>query len=257
VLSFSGSAHTNKKGHPESYYYAGKLVQRGRGTSGLAADGAAGLELIRCALAHDRTLARAHTALAHAELLGTSGTPVDPSAATQKLRQAAQLGYPKAQFNLGVLLERQSVGGGGPRGEGEEVPTTTTTQQSAAARAEAVAWWAQAARSGHPGAMHNLALRYMQKGRFWRHLPGMPKTDAAAVALWRAAAEQKHGPSLCCLGCLVEVGRAGVGGGVGSAGGDRVRALELHQQALDVGHEPSRAHVERLQVPRRAELSGT
>jgi TPR repeat protein len=257
VLSFSGSAHTNKKGHPESYYYAGKLVQRGRGTSGHAADGAAGLELIRCALAHDSTLARARTSLAHAQLLGASGTPVDPSAATQKLRQAAQLGYPKAQFNLGVLLERQSVGGGGPRGEGEEVPTTTTTQQSAAARAEAVAWWAQAARSGHPGAMHNLALRYMQKGRFWRHLPGMPKTDAAAVALWRAAAEQKHGPSLCCLGCLVELGRAGVGGEVGGAGGDRLRALELHQQALDVGYEPSRAHVERLQVPRRAEHSGT
>ena len=124
--------------------------------------------------------------------------------------------------------------------------------------AEAVMWWSEAANHGHAGAMHNLALRYMQNRG--RELPGMPRSADQATALWLKAAEQKHGPSLCCLGCLVEMGRE-LGederrrrkkSGAKKAGeaANRARALELHQQALDAGHTPSLAHVERLRVPK-------
>lgn len=266
------------QGHSDSYYNAGKLIQRGRGASGHGAEnrGSIGRELIRCAAAHDKQLVRAHTALAVAKLRDVSSRSTKKNhsssssdSVVHSLRLAAQQGYPKAQFNLGVLLDQRSRSSNSIMGPhtskipvGEEKKSSSAAAAEVAADAEAkeaVMWWAEAARHGHAGSMHNLALRYMQNRG--RELPGMPSSEDQATALWLKAAEQKHGPSLCCLGCLVEIGRE-LGeaerrrrkkSGAKKPGetANRARALELHLQALDAGHTPSLAHVERLRVPKR------
>lgn len=83
------------------------------------------------------------------------GGKVDPEAAVECTRRAAEAGFPQAQFNLFVFYYDESVL---PKNE-----------------AESLRWLNEAASQDHPGAVYNLAC-WIQAGR----VPGRSKTDALA-----------------------------------------------------------------------------
>ena len=81
----------------------------------------------------------------------------------EEIRQAAEQGEAKAQYNLGVMYAK-----------GEGVPEDDR---------EAVKWFRLAAEQGDAMAQHNLGVMY-DKGE------GVPKDDREAVRWYRMAAEQ-------------------------------------------------------------------
>lgn len=97
-----------------------------------------------------------------------------------KLRQAAGMGYPPAQFHLARLYEN-----GGPGVVKDEI--------------EARRWTEQAARGGEAKAMHNLALYYYEG-------TGIGKDPAKAAEWFRRAADKGLTDSQFNLGRLYEDG---------------------------------------------------
>ncbi|WP_426158125.1 SEC-C metal-binding domain-containing protein [Pseudomonas sp. TSRC2-2] len=81
------------------------------------------------------------------------GGKVDPEAAVQCTRVAAEAGFPQAQFNLFVFYH-----------DGNVLPKNDT---------ESLRWLTEAASQDHPGAVYNLAC-WIQAGR----IPGRSKIDA-------------------------------------------------------------------------------
>mmetsp|Transcript_32566 Transcript_32566/g.73570 ORF Transcript_32566/g.73570 Transcript_32566/m.73570 type:complete len:521 (+) Transcript_32566:103-1665(+) len=283
-----------KSGNPDALYNVGKIYQLGR--AGVPRDLKLGSKLIAAAHVAGPDLARpaACTALAHfkghfgGHLRGVgakeererkararSAFARDPAEAVRLWEAAAQRGYPRAQYNLGLVYAK----GNPEAGVAKDV-------------ALAAMHWRGAADQGHAAAQHGLALLFMQghrNGDPSRGSPsgspsgeapaveaptrtsveapelssgpsgarsqgsvgarravvaGLPDDEESAVELWRRAAGQLHGVANACLGLCAE---RGVGGF--KLGGDRRRALELYQRALDEGFEPARRRIERLRVP--------
>lgn len=100
--------------------------------------------------------------------------------AAKWFREAAELGDPAAQFNLGVLYET---------GQG-------VTQNYA----EAVKWYHAAADQGEPQAQFNLGVFY-ETGQV------VPQNFEEAVKWYELAAEQECAPAQCNLGLCYETGR--------------------------------------------------
>ena len=91
------------------------------------------------------------------------------------LRQAAEQGDARAQFNLGFMYH-----------EGKGVPQDA---------AEAVRWYRLAAEQGDAAAQFSLGLRYADG-------EGVPKDDAEAVRWFRMAAGQGHAEAQGALGAM-------------------------------------------------------
>ena len=96
------------------------------------------------------------------------------------LRQAAEQGDARAQFNLGFMYH-----------EGKGVPQDA---------AEAVRWFRLAAEQGNAAAQFNLGFMYSE-GR------GVLKDEAEAVRWYRLAAEQGDAPAQFNLGNMYSEGR--------------------------------------------------
>ena len=130
----------------------------------------------------------------------------------EKLRQAAAMGYPPAQFHLARLYES-----GGPGVVKDEI--------------EARRWTEQAARGGEAKAMHNLALYYYEG-------TGIGKDPAKAAEWFRRAADKGLTDSQFNLGRLYE-------DGVGVPK-DAAQAYHWYSLAARSGDAEARAAADRM-----------
>jgi localization factor PodJL len=130
----------------------------------------------------------------------------------EKLRAAASMGYPPAQFHLARLYES-----GGPGVVKDEI--------------EARRWTEQAARGGEAKAMHNLALYYYEG-------TGIGKDPAKAAEWFRRAADKGLTDSQFNLGRLYE-------DGVGVAK-DPAQAYHWYTLAARNGDAEAKASAERM-----------
>lgn len=127
-------------------------------------------------------------------------TPENKRKAVELYRQAAELGYPPAMFNLGVSYEE---------GDGVEADA-----------AEANKWYILAADAGHPEAMFNLGNNY-RIGR------GVTQNYLRAFGLFKRAAEAGNTDALINLGVAYERGE-------GTAA-DPERAVECYKRGAIEG----------------------
>ena len=102
------------------------------------------------------------------------------SEAARWYRLAADQGFARAQFNLGVMY---ATGRGVPQDD-----------------AEAVRWYRLAADQGFDSAQSSLGLRYATG-------EGVPQDDAEAVRWYRLAADQGHARAQAILGFMYANGR--------------------------------------------------
>ena len=129
------------------------------------------------------------------------GVPEDNQEAVKWYRKAAEQGYAKAQYNLGVMY-----------GKGEGVAEDDR---------EAVKWYRKAAEQGIARAQYNLGNRYLRG-------EGVPEDDQEAVKWLRRAAEQGYARAQLNLG-----NRYGKGEGVAE---DDREAVKWYRKAAEQGH---------------------
>jgi TPR repeat protein len=125
----------------------------------------------------------------------------DFDAAVAPCTEAAEEGYAKAQYNLGVMY---AIGSGVPEND-----------------AKAVEWYTKAAEQEHAKAQYNLGVMY-DIGN------GVPEDDAKAVEWYSKAAEQEHAKAQYELGTMYYYGNGVLQ--------DRPGALVWFTRAAENGH---------------------
>lgn len=163
----------------------------------------------------DRDFMRSQTSMGMVHLQGRAGHGKDEVEAARLFTAAAEQGYARAQYNLGLLYDK---------GMGVERNPNTASM-----------WYRKAAEQGHAASQHNLALRYMQGLRTeWS-----PQDDKEALKLFKLGSSQMYSPSLTCLAICFE-------NGVGMKDPDLEKAIELCHQAIDEGYFKAKPHLQRM-----------
>jgi TPR repeat protein len=192
-----------------------KFHQSGR--AGLVANDNKAVSLMKAASKLDRDFMRSQTSMGMVYLQGKAGHERDDTEAALLFTSAAEQGYARAQYNLGLLYDK---------GRGVERNLKT-----------AAMWYRKAASQDHPASQHNLALRYMQGLRSeWS-----PQNDKEAVHLFKLGSSHMHPPSLTCLAMCFEHGIGGLEQDVG-------KAIELCHQAIDEGYFKAKPHLNRMRL---------
>ncbi len=109
------------------------------------------------------------------------GIPQDTARASELYRQAADMGYARSQYNLGVLYQR-----------GEGIPKDTYLK-------DAAVWYRKAAEQGHADAQNNLGV-LLQRG------DGVPKDIKEAAMWYQKAATEGNAAAQDNLGSLFRRG---------------------------------------------------
>ncbi|OQY55555.1 MAG: hypothetical protein DRR08_02820 [Candidatus Parabeggiatoa sp. nov. 2] len=144
------------------------------------------------------------------------GVPQDFQEAVKWYRKVAEQGFAVAQHNLGVAYSK-----------GEGVPQNYE---------KAFGWYRKAAEQGDSSAQNNL-------GNMFRRGQGVPKDYVEAVKWYRKAAEQENAIAQYNLGVAYSRGE-----GVSQ---DDNEALKWYQQAASLGHAKAQRELDQKEIPTR------
>jgi hypothetical protein len=128
--------------------------------------------------------------------------------AVQRLRQQAEQGDVRAQFNLGVMYANAQ---GVPQDSGQ-----------------AIQWYQRAAQQGYAPAQYNLGFMYA-------YGLGVPQDSGQAIQWYQRAAQQGYAPAQCNLGNMYLAGR-----GIPQ---DYGQAMQWYSRAAQQGYAPAQLNL--------------